>query len=39
MGSKHIQYCLNKGYTLLRIPYWLFNTESYKDKLKETFFG
>lgn len=33
------QYCLNKGYTLLRIPYWLFNAESYKDKLKETFFG
>lgn len=33
------QYCENHGYILLRIPYWLFETESYKKKLQKTFFG
>lgn len=33
------EYCKNNGYKLLRIPYWLYDTGSYKNKLKETFFG
>ena len=31
------EYCKQKGYTLLRIPYWLFKTESYKKILSKTF--
>lgn len=33
------QYCVNHGYTLLRIPFWLYNKDSYKRKLQKTFFG
>lgn len=33
------QYCLEKGYKLLRIPFWLFKTGTFENKLQETFFG
>ena len=33
------KYCEEKGYTLVRIPYWLFRTDSYKKILNKTFFG
>lgn len=33
------QYCLDHNYILLRIPFWLYNSGSYKEKLQKTFFG
>lgn len=33
------QYCKDHGYTLLRIPFWLYNSGNYKIKLQKTFFG
>lgn len=33
------QYCKDHGYTLLRLPFWLYNSGTYKDKLQKTFFG
>lgn len=33
------EYCKQHGYILLRIPFWLYNSGSYKDKLQKTFFG
>lgn len=32
-------YCDIHGYKLVRIPYWLYRHETYKDILKQTFFG
>lgn len=32
-------YCIEKGYTLLRLPYWNFNNNTYICKLHKTFFG
>lgn len=32
-------YCKNKGYILLRIPYWLYRNNKYKELLNKTFFG
>ena len=32
-------YCEQHGYTLLRIPYWDFNRDTYIKKLDKTFFG
>ena len=32
-------YCKEKGYTLLRIPYWDFSRDTYLKKLNTTFFG
>lgn len=32
------EYCRNNGYTLLRIPFWDFNSDTYIRKLEETFF-
>jgi len=31
------KYCKENGYILLRIPYWLYKTDSYKNKLNTTF--
>ena len=33
------QYCKSHGYVLLRIPFWLYNSGTYRNKLQETFFG
>ena len=33
------QYCKDHGYVLLRLPFWLYNSGTYKDKLQKTFFG
>lgn len=33
------EYCKRKGYTLIRIPYWLYKAETYKNILNKTFFG
>lgn len=32
-------YCIQHGYTLLRIPFWDFSRDTYIRKLNETFFG
>lgn len=32
-------YCKNKNYNLIRIPYWFYKTEKYKNILNKTFFG
>lgn len=37
--STKTEYCKQKGYTLLRIPYWDFNRDTYIKKLNKTFFG
>lgn len=33
------KYCQEHGYTLVRIPYWLFRTNTYQKILSKTFFG
>ena len=33
------EYCHNKGYILVRIPYWLYRHETYKEILYKTFFN
>ena len=33
------KYCKDKGYILVRIPYWLYKTDTYKNILNKTFFG
>lgn len=32
-------YCRKNGYILIRIPYWLYRTDAYKNILYKTFFG
>lgn len=32
-------YCRENGYVLIRIPYWLYRTNTYKNILYKTFFG
>ena len=32
-------YCRENGYVLIRIPYWLYRTDTYKNILYKTFFG
>ena len=32
-------YCKEHGYTLVRIPYWLYRTSTYENILYKTFFG
>ena len=32
-------YCKKNGYILIRIPYWLYRTNTYKNILYKTFFG
>ena len=32
-------YCQYNGYVLVRIPYWLYRTDTYKNILYKTFFG
>lgn len=33
------EYCLKNNYKLVRIPYWLYRTKTYKEILNKTFFG
>lgn len=33
------RYCVEQNYTLVRIPYWLYRTNTYKEILNKTFFG
>lgn len=33
------EYCASHGYKLIRIPYWLYHTDTYKEILNQTFFG
>ena len=33
------KYCIDNGYTLLRIPFWDFERDTYKTKLHKTFFA
>ena len=33
------EYCLKNNYKLVRIPYWLYRTNTYKEILNKTFFG
>ena len=33
------KYCEDNGYILVRIPYWLYSGETYKNILHKTFFG
>ncbi len=33
------KYCIDNGYTLLRIPFWDFERDTYKTKLNKTFFA
>lgn len=33
------EFCKNMGYILVRIPFWLYKTDTYKNILNKTFFG
>lgn len=33
------KFCEDNGYLLVRLPWWDFNSDDYKNKLNETFFG
>lgn len=33
------EYCLENGYVLIRLPFWVFKKDSYIKKLNEIFFG